>query len=277
MLAEARLRNDAFADEAVLLGAIADEAGALAAASTASVRGVGVGICEVVGLDGEIASSTTFGWTRADLEDVLSSIGPLTVDGDVCAAARAEGVFGAGKAFPTFGYVTVGTGISSTFVREGEPWVGAHGAAQLLGSSNVTLPCPHCGETVDLSLEDVSSGRGIVGRYREHSSAEVRGADDVLAAASAGDETAARIAADATRTLGSFLALFIDLVDPHALVVGGGLWVGDEGFRTRALDACRARIWATAARDVPILVGALGRNAGAIGAAWSVLAGARTG
>jgi glucokinase len=276
VLAERRLANDAYADGGQLLDAVAHEAGELAASSPRPVAGVGVGICELVGPDGEIASSTTFTWTRAQLEDALSPIGPLTLDGDVYMAARAEATFGAGKPFATFGYVTVGTGISSAFVRDGEPWTGVHGAAQLLGSSNVALPCPHCGRTADLSLEDVASGRGIVRRYAEHDAA-VRGADDVLAAADAGDATAAALVTDATETLGSFLALFIDLYDPHAMVIGGGLWTGHDGFRTRAIDVARARIWATAARSTPIVDGALGGNAGAIGAAWSALAGARTG
>ena len=99
----------------------------------------------------------------------------------------------------------------------------------------------------------------------------------MLAAADAGDEVASQIVTEATETLGSFLALFINLFDPNALVIGGGLWAGHEGFRGRASDVARARIWAPAARDVPILAGALGGSAGAIGAAWSVLAGARTG
>ena len=277
VLAEARLQNDAYEDADALLTAIGAEAEALVSAAPAALEGVGVGICELVGLDGEIGSSTTFAWSRADLEDALSSIGPVTVVADVCAAARAEATFGAGKPFQTFGYVTVGTGISSTFVRDGEPRTGAHGTAQLLGSSNLSLPCPHCGQTVDLSLEDVSSGRGILRRYREHGSAAVRGADDVLGAADAGDDVAAALVADATETLGSFLALFINLIDPHALVIGGGLWAGHGGFRDRAVEVTRARIWATAARDTPMLAGALGGNAGAIGAAWSVLAGTRTG
>jgi glucokinase len=277
VLAESRLENDAFASTDDLLDAAGREAAGLASTAPASVAGVGVGICELVGPDGEIGSSTTFAWTRARLESVFSSIGPLTVDGDVYTAARAEATFGAATSYPTFGYVTIGTGISSAFVRDGEVWTGAHGAAQLLGSSNVTLPCPHCGQTVDLSLEDVASGRGIVKRYERHGSADVRGAVDVIAAADAGDETAAAIIADATRTLGSFLALFVNLFDPHALVIGGGVWAGSEGLRSRATEAARSRIWAAAARDTPILVGALGGNAGAIGAAWSVLAGARTG
>ena len=64
---------------------------------------------------------------------------------------------------------------------------------------------------------------------------------------------------------------------PLALLTGGGLVAGAQRFRERAAEAARSRIWAPAARSTPILLGALGGNAGAIGAAWSVLAGARAG
>ena len=278
VLAERRLVNAEFAGARALLEAVAREARAIAAATpTTSIEGVGVGICELVGPDGQIASSTTIPWTRAELEDVLSPIGPLTVDADVRAAARAEAAFGAGKPYPTFGYVTIGTGISSTFVRDGEPWTGAHGTAQLLGSSVLTLPCPHCGRVLETCLEDVASGAGIVRRYRERGSADVRGAVDAIAAADSGDQAASAIVSEAIQALGSFLALFINLFDPHALVIGGGLAAGAKGFRECAADVARSRIWAPLARSTPILLGALGGNAGAIGAAWSVLAGARTG
>ena len=105
----------------------------------------------------------------------------------------------------------------------------------------------------------------------------MRGAVEVIAAADAGDRDAVAVVSEATETLGSFLALFINLFDPHALVIGGGLAAGAQSFRERAADAARSRIWAPAARSTPILLGALGGNAGAIGAAWSVLAGARAG
>jgi glucokinase len=276
VLVERRLVNAEFADARALLDAVAREARSLAA-GVPSIDGVGVGICELVGPDGQIESSTTIPWTRTDLEAVLSAIGPLTIDADVRAAARAEASFGAGKPYPSFGYVTVGTGISSTFIRDGEAWVGAHGTAQLLGSSVLTLPCPYCGRMLEICLEDVASGAGIVRRYRERGSAEVRGAIDVIAAADAGDEAAATVVGEAIETLGAFLGFFINLFDPHAVVLGGGLAAGAENFRERAADAARSRIWAPAARSTPIVPGALGGNAGAIGSAWSVLAGARTG
>jgi glucokinase len=276
VLAERSLINASFPDAWALLEGVAAETRSLAPGS-ASVDGVGVGICELVGPDGAIGSSTTIPWARADLDDALSSIGPVSVDADVRTAARAEAAFGAGAPYPTFGYVTIGTGISSTFVRDGVPWAGAHASAQLLGSSVVTVACPHCGRLLDVCLEDVASGAGIVRRYRERGSGSVVGAADVLAAAEGGDEVASAVVSEATQTLGSFLALFVNLFDPHALVIGGGLGSGPSAFRDAVVDVARARIWAPSARSTPIVVGELGGTAGAIGAAWTVLDGARTG
>jgi predicted NBD/HSP70 family sugar kinase len=275
--AERRIVNRQYADATPLLDAVAEAAAVLAdGVPTGMLEGVGVGICELVGLTGEIESATTIPWTRAELEAALSGIGPVRLDADVRAAARAEAVFGAGRPFASFGYVTVGTGISSTFVWDGEPWLGAHGAAQLLGSAHVTLPCPHCGRMLDMCLEDVASGAGIVRRYRERSGVEVTGSEEVIEAARRGDEDAATLLAEAADMLGSFIALFVNLLDPDAMVIGGGLASGSSLFRERLLVAGRSRIWATNARSTPMLLGELGANAGAIGAAWSVLAGART-
>jgi glucokinase len=276
--AERRIVNRQYPDSTALLEAVAGAATALADGLPAgTLEGVGVGICELVGLTGEVESSTTIPWTRAELEEAFSGIGPLSLDADVRAAARAEAVFGAGRPFASFGYVTVGTGISSTFVRDGEPWLGAHGAAQLLGSAHLTLPCPHCGRRLDMSLEDVASGAGIVRRYRERRGVEVTGSDEVVEAARGGDADAEALLAEAADTLGSFIAFFLNLLDPHAMVIGGGLVSGSSPFRERVLSAGRSRIWAASASSTPMLLGELGANAGAIGAAWSVLAGARTG
>jgi predicted NBD/HSP70 family sugar kinase len=278
VIAERKLWNREFADARALLGAVARVSGDLADARSPQTRveGVGVGICELVGPDGQIESSTTIPWTRADLEEALA-IAPLTIDADVRAAARAEAEFGAGKPYPTFGYVTIGTGISSTFVLDGEPWAGANGTAQLLGSAQLALPCPHCGRMLETCLEDLASGAGIARRYRERSDVEVHGSAEVLALADGGDEDALVVVSEAVETLGSFLALFVNLFDPHAMVIGGGLAAGAQNFRERAEQATRSRTWAPAARSTPFILGALGGNAGAIGAAWSVLAGARTG
>ncbi len=273
VLAERRLLNRPYPDTGALLEAVGREARGLADERPVgtTLAGTGVGICELVDPSGEIGSSTTIPWRRSDLEGALAPIGPVVVEADVRAAALAEAVFGAGRPFPTFGYVTLGTGISSAFVRDGVAWAGAHGAAQLLGSARLAMPCPQCGRMLDQSLEDVASGAGIARRYRERTGLEVTGSDEVVVAAAEGDAEAEEVLAEAADSLGSFLALFVNLYDPHAMVLGGGLVSKDSPFRERALEAARSHIWAPSACATPLLVGELGPNAGAIGAAWLVL------
>jgi predicted NBD/HSP70 family sugar kinase len=273
VLAERRLLNRRHPDAETLLEAVAHEAASLAQERPAGsiLAGTGVGICELVGPTGEVESATTIPWRRSDLDEAFSALGPLTVEADVRAAALAEAVFGSGRPFATFGYVTLGTGISSAFVREGEAWTGAHGAAQLLGSARITLPCPHCGRMLDTSLEDVASGAGIARRYRERTGLDVTGSDEVVAAAAGDDAAAEQVLTEAADALGSFLALFVNLFDPHAMVLGGGLVSAETPFREQVLGAARSHIWAESACSTPFLIGELGPNTGAIGAAWSAL------
>ena len=271
VLSERRVTNREHADTAALLEAVAAEAASLAQGSPGVIEAVGVGICELVDLTGEITSSSTIPWKRSDLEQALSGLGPVTIEADVRAAARAEAVLGAGRSLETFGYVTIGTGISSTFVRDGEPWLGDHGAAQLLGSARIALPCD--GATLERSLEDVASGAAITRRYRERTGSELGESIDVMSAAAAGDRDAQAVLAEAVTTLGSFLAMFVNLLDPGALVLGGGLTSSGPYFIERVIEAVRSFIWASEVRSTPIVIGELGANAGAIGAAWSALGG----
>jgi glucokinase len=266
---ERRLANREHADASALLEAVAVEARALSGEGSPAVEGVGVGVCELVDRSGEIVSSTTIPWTRGDVERALSSIGPVTVEADVRAAALAEAALGAGRGLETFGYVTVGTGVSSAFVREGVPWAGARGAAQLLGSARIDVPCPSCGRVVDVCLEDVGSGSGIAARYRKLSGADADDGKAIFEAADDGDEVAARVLSDAATALGSYVALFVNLFDPHAVVIGGGL-ASSSSFLASVVSSARDHVWAPHVRSLPIHAGALGASAGSIGAAWSV-------
>jgi glucokinase len=206
----------------------------VAAAAPGAVA-VGVGICELVDNEGKIRSAESVSWTAADLAAALGGLGPVTVEADVRAAAVAEARFGAGRPFSSFVYLTVGTGISHCLVVDGEPYRGAHGFAQLSGSAALSFRCPHCGERVRLSVEDVASG-----------------------AALARDESA----------LGSLVALLVNVLDPEAVVVGGGLGSAPGAYWDGLVGAAREHVWADGAGDLPIVQAGLGADSGVIGAGW---------
>jgi glucokinase len=201
------------------------------------VAGVGVGICELVDNDGRVRSHESVTWSERDLEDAL---GPVVVEADVRAGAVAESRLGSGAGLSSFVYVTVGTGISHTLVVDGQPYRGTHGYAQLIGSGALVFTCPHCGTRVRLSAEDVASGAALA-----------RGA---------------AAAADAGETLGSFLALLVNVLDPEALVVGGGLGTAGGEYWDALVRGVRGHVWADHVRDVPVLRAALGTHSGVIGA-----------
>jgi glucokinase len=252
-----------------LLRRVAKEARRLAAeAGPAGVAAVGVGICELVDAEGQVRSSASVPWSRRQVLAALSPLGPVVVEADVRAAALAEARFGAGRDYDSFAFVTVGTGISSCLVLGGVPYAGSHGTAKLLGSARVTTTCPHCAERHWVSLEELASGPALVKQLERRSGAGAARAEEVFAAADRGDAVAERLIRELGETLGSFVALLVDIVDPQAVVIGGGLGTAGGAFWDEVVRSARAHIYAEHVRSLPIVSAELGAAAGVIGAGF---------
>lgn len=267
-----RIENRGAGGPGQLLAAVVDSARHLAAeAPGGAVAAVGVGMPELVDLDGAVRSATSISWTHSEVHEALAFIGPVTVEADVRAAALAEARFGAGRGYQTLGYVTVGTGISSCLVVDGVPYAGAHGAAQLLGSGPITIRCPHCQAVVRVALEDLSAGPVLASRFNDLTGRSITGTEELFAAFEQGDRIAAEILEESAEILGSFLALFVNVTDPEALVVGGGLGTVGGEYWVRIVDSARRHIWAEHVRSLPITRAALGASAGVVGAGYGAL------
>ncbi|MFM7718696.1 MAG: ROK family protein [Actinomycetota bacterium] len=244
-----------------LLAWVAARAAAFAATAGA-VAAVGVVVPEVVDPSGELRSATTVAWRRAEVVAALEGIAPVALGNDVEAAAYAEARFGAGRGHRSVGFVTVGTGISSSLVLDGEPWAGAHGAAQLLGSAPLSIGCPRCGERVRVCLEEVAAGPALVAR----SGGAAPSAEELFALAAAGDADAAAHLEATAEVLGSFLALFVNIVDPEILVLGGGIGTAGGAFLDAVVVSTRAHVWAEHVRGIDIVPAVLGPRAQVVGA-----------
>jgi len=240
-----------------------------AAAGGLAVEGIGVGVAELVDARGAITSDQTIAWRGQPVQERFRALAPAVVQSDVRAAALAEALFGAGQPYTTFAYLTVGTGISYCLVQGGRPYAGARGNALVLASSPHTTTCPDCGAELRPILEEFASGPALVARYNAaHTgrTAATRG-HDVLAAAAGGDEAARHVVRTAGAALGVAAGLLADMLDPEALVVGGGLGVAGGLYWDSFVASTRAHIWAEATRGLPILPAALGPTAGVVGAA----------
>lgn len=227
----------------------------------------GIGVAELVDLRGNVISAQTIPWRGLPVQERFSKLAPAVVEADSRAAAYCEARFGAGRSYRIFLYVTVGTGIGSSLVLEGVPYPGARGSSGTLASSPLTTRCTECGAALRPVLEQIASGPALVSRYNQLAKARVAKAEEVLAAAAAGDSPAVQVIETASEALGATVGLMINMLDPEAIVVGGGLGTAGGLYWERFVISTRHHIWSDTHRDLPIVTAAYGSDAGFVGAA----------
>lgn len=254
------------ADALHLATQLMDEASAL----DLEVIGIGIAVCELVDLEGRITSNHAVAWRGLAVESAFARLAPAVVESDVRAHALAEATFGAGQGYGQFVFVTAGTGISSCLVQAGHPYAGARGNALVLATSPLTTTCTVCGTVLRPVLEDLAAGPALVTRYNALAGAHAVRAEEVLAAAQAGDDDALEVVRSAGAALGVSLGWLVNVLDPEAIIVGGGLGSATGLYHDSLVAATRAHIWADASRDLPIVTARLGPEAGFIGAALTI-------
>src|SRR5690606_13176840 len=162
-----------------------------------------------------------------------------------------------------FFYVSLGSGLSSVQVSGGALRYGRRGEA--IGLGEFVVPSD-IDDDWRGSLEDYASGSGVAGRYARATGSEVPdGTRSVAARAAAGDDVARLILDTAGRAIGAALAQVVAVLDPHAVILGGGLGTAE----TELQAALRAELdWRTARRPDPprLSVSELGPAAGLHGA-----------
>jgi fructokinase len=200
---------------------------------------------------------------RADLERALGRV--VAFDNDANCFALAETRLGAAKAHVggvVFG-VILGTGVGGGIVVRGEVWSGAQGIAGEWGHHVVVTggrAC-YCGNTG--CLERYASGPAVEGSYHARTGRALSLAD--IAARRDADDDARAAVEELVDAFGRGLANVIDVLDPSAVVLGGGVsqlaLLYDEG------TARVARYVFNDELVTPILKHSLGDSAGVLGAA----------
>jgi glucokinase len=231
------------------------------------VRGIGLGVAELVDPDGKITSSQTIDWFGLPVLETFAEVAPVVIDSDVRAAALAEALLGIGKAFRTFVYVTVGTGISCCLVQDGKPHRGVHGNALVMGTAPLSTTCPQCGVRSHPVLEEFASGPAIRRRYCEATQTAIPAGVEVTDMAENRDLYAVEVVRTAGEALGVSIGFLVNILDPEAVVVGGGLGLDKRLYWQSMVESARAHIWADSSKHVPILQAQLAGDAGFIGAA----------
>jgi glucokinase len=236
-----------------------------------NLAALGVGVCELVATGGRVVSSHTIPWRGQPVREAFAGLAPAILDADSRTAAFCEARCGGGKTFRSFFYVTVGTGIGSSLILDGMPFLGANGCTGELASAPMRVLNPESGALTSAVLENVASGPALVARYHRQTGARVVRAEEVLSAAVGGDAIASAIVETAAISLGATIALMVNVLAPEAVIVGGGLGAAPGLYWERLQPAIRDHIWSEVHRDLPILQAAHGADAGFIGAALFAL------
>ena len=246
--------------------------------SREQIMGIGMGVPGPVTPDGTVNRCINLGWGVFNIEKALEELTglPVKAGNDASVAALGECWKGGGQGCKNMVLATLGTGVGGGIVVDGKVIHGAHGAAGEIGhlvlERNETDKCG-CGKTG--CVEQYCSATGIV-RMAKKALASYEGVSglskfdpltckDIFDCGKAGDELALQVLDRYYAYLGEFLGNICAVVDPDAVVLGGGVSKAGQML----LDGTRPYFdkWCFhAARGARFALASLGNDAGAYGA-----------
>jgi fructokinase len=192
---------------------------------------VGVGMPGVVSRATGLVKNANSTWLngRPLSEDLSARLGrPVRLANDANCFALSEATDGAAAGLPVVFGVILGTGVGGGLVVNGRVVTGANAIAGEWGHN--PLPWPeagewpgppcYCGRTG--CIETLLSGPGLARDHQGRTGRELDAAG-IVAAAAAGDEDARESVATYERRLARGLASVVNVFDPDAIVLGGGV------------------------------------------------------
>ena len=261
VLAQTVIRTDThtevapyIAELAVALNKVIAEAGV-----EGSVKGIGVGAPNGNYYTGTIENAVNLSWGGNKtiefaklLSEAMNGL-PVALTNDANAAAVGEMTYGAARGMKNFIMITLGTGVGSGIVINGDVVYGHDGFAGELGHTaavrNNGRTC-NCGKTG--CLETYASATGVARTAREwlelsDEPSVLRNLDsiaskDVYDAAKEGDKLALKIFEFTGKILGRSFADFIAFSAPEAIVLFGGLARAKEFLTAPIEDAMNANV-----------------------------------
>ena len=206
------------------------------AISKDEVQGVGVGVPGPVRSDGVVNRCVNLGWGILSVAEELGALTGLTVKvgNDANVAALGELWQGGAKGCKDAVMVTLGTGVGGGIIIDGKIVAGFHGAGGEIGHITVNpdeIEACNCGQYG--CLEQYASATGIVRMAKRKLAKtddettlrkiEPLTAKDIFDEAKAGDEVAKELVDELGEILGSALSNLACVVNPEAIVIGGGV------------------------------------------------------
>lgn len=251
------------------------------ASATPEIAGIGIGIAGLIdSKKGVVIESPNIpfinGFNIKEAFEKEFSM-PVIVDNDANTCAYGERWVGAGKSFNSFIMLTLGTGLGSGFIYNGELFTGSFETGHMvIEPSGRLCTCGNLG-----CLESYSSGRAIMEKVI---SALEKGEASILtescggsfykitpeliyATALDGDSLCRKAFREFGHYLGIGIANLINLLSPDAVIIGGGLVGAWELFIQDLQQEASKRSFDPLYSKVKIIKSTLTEECGSIGAA----------
>ena len=205
---------------------------------------------------------------------------PILIDNDANLGALAEHWWGSARQIDDFSYVKVATGIGSGHFVNGRIYRGSSGVAGEMGHVAIDARGPACNCGNRGCLQMYIGSRALVDRVLQlrpeyPSSVIGRGSeptiDQLEDAAIAGDPLAVHVVREAAEYLGIAIAGMVNLMNPAAVIIGGGIARLGDRLLGPLRETVLRRTFVGAAAATEIRTSDLGPQDVAIGAATLVL------
>ena len=247
--------------------------------SSSDVEGIGMGIPGPVGKDGTVYKCVNLGWDVFNIEEEMHQLSGMRVKAanDANVAALGEMWQGGGRGYEDIVMVTLGTGVGSGIIINGQIVNGINGAAGEIGHILVDSDEKEvCGCGKKGCLEQYTSARGIVRIARRYLhdyptvKSSLRDIDnftskDIFEQYDKGDIVSQVIVDTACETLGRAMATISCVLNPEVFVIGGGMSKAGQVLIEKIAYYYKKYAF-HATEDTAFHLATLGNNAGIYGA-----------
>lgn len=257
--------------------------------SSADILGIGMGSPGSVNrADGTVIGAYNLNWRtlqpiREQIEEAFGV--PFFIDNDANVAALGEQWVGAGNSEPDVSFITLGTGVGSGLIVDGQLVHGANDSAGEIGHLTVEPNGYECTCGKKGCLEQYASATGIVRLAKDMSKNEdtesnllntVQAGKEINSKlifdfAKEGDKFAERVVDQFSYYLGLALSNVSNLLNPSTIVLGGGVSKAGDYLVEKVSEIVLAYTFPPIRETTKIKIAELGNDAGMIGAASLVL------
>jgi len=242
---------------------------------------VGVGVPGPVIKDAGMVMSPPImpGWDRFPIRDTLEKEWgcPVSLNNDAELGALGEWAYGAGRGEKNLAYIKVGSGIGAGLIINQQIYGGTTGSAGEIGHITIDENGPLCTCGNHGCMEAFAGGNAIATQAKKMVQSGKRTllsnipiesltAQEVAESARRGDLPSQEIIMRAGTFIGIAIAGLVNLFNPSAVIIGGGVAQAGDLLTTSIRQAVRERSLRASEQGVHITTAMLGRRSSLMGA-----------